>query len=48
MLINEMVGDLQRILDYPAKGFAVAQPMPDDVMAAWRLLVAEGYDRHLA
>lgn len=47
MLIHEMVGDLQRILDYPAKGFAVPQQVPDDVMAAWRLLVAAGFDRHL-
>lgn len=47
MLIHEMVGDLQRILDYPAKGFAVAQHVPDEVLDAWRFLVAEGFDRHL-
>ncbi len=47
-LVNEMVGDLQRILDYPSKGFAVEQDVPDDVMAAYEFLIAKGFDRHLA
>ena len=47
-LVNEMVGDLQRILDYPAKGFAVAQDIPGEVMAAYEFLIARGFDRHLA
>lgn len=42
-----MVGDLQRIRDYPAKGFQIEQDIPDDVWAAFEQLVAEGYDGHL-
>ena len=46
-LINIMVGDLQRIREYPAKGFQIAQEIPDDVWAAYEALVAAGYDKHL-
>ena len=42
-----MVGDLQRIREYPARGFQVAQDIPDDVWAAFETLVAAGFDRHL-
>ncbi|MCX5790377.1 MAG: YdcF family protein [Elusimicrobia bacterium] len=46
-LIDIMVGDLQRIREYPAKGFQIAQEIPDDVWAAYEELVAAGYDKHL-
>lgn len=46
-LIGIMVGDLQRIREYPAKGFQIAQEIPDDVWAAYEALVAAGYDKHL-
>lgn len=46
-LICEMVGDLKRILTYPDAGFQIAQDVPDNVMAAYRLLIAEGYTAHL-
>ena len=39
-LIEEMVGDLQRLIDYPARGFAAEVDIPGDVMAAWRFLIA--------
>jgi hypothetical protein len=42
-----MVGDLQRIREYPARGFQVAQDIPADVWAAFEALVAAGFDRHL-
>lgn len=45
-LINEMTGDLQRILTYPAKGFQIAQAIPLDVMEAYDFLVAEGFTGH--
>ena len=41
-----MVGDLQRILIYPAKGFQIPQVVPPEVIAAYE--AAAGYDRHLA
>ncbi len=46
-VISIMVGDLQRIRLYPARGFQIPQPIPDDVWLAFRALVAAGYDRHL-
>ncbi|QND51247.1 YdcF family protein [Phyllobacterium sp. 628] len=46
-LINEMVGDIQRIIDYPAKSFQIAQDIPASVRDAYRFLVSEGYDHHL-
>jgi uncharacterized SAM-binding protein YcdF (DUF218 family) len=46
-VISIMVGDLQRIRLYPAKGFQIEQEIPDDVWAAFEELVAAGYDRHL-
>ena len=46
-VISIMVGDLQRIRVYAEKGFQIPQPIPDDVWAAFRELVAAGYDRHL-
>jgi uncharacterized SAM-binding protein YcdF (DUF218 family) len=47
-LINTMVGDLQRIIDYPKRGFQIPQEVPDTVVAAMRGLIALGFDQHLA
>lgn len=46
-VVSIMVGDLQRIREYPARGFQVPQDIPDDVWAAYQALVAAGYNRHL-
>lgn len=46
-VISIMVGDLQRIREYPAKGFQVPQVIPEDVWNAYLELVEAGYDRHL-
>lgn len=46
-VISIMVGDLQRIKLYPAKGFQIYQEIPDDVWAAYEELVGAGYDKHL-
>jgi len=46
-IISIMVGDLQRIREYPAKGFQIHQDIPDDVWYAYEELVKAGYDRHL-
>ena len=42
-----MVGDLQRIREYPAKGFQIPQDIPDDVWSAFEELVSAGYDKYL-
>jgi uncharacterized SAM-binding protein YcdF (DUF218 family) len=47
LVINILVGDVQRIRVYAERGFQVPQPMPDDVWAAWEELVARGYTGHL-
>ena len=47
MLINIMVGDFQRILNYPEEGFQVAQVVPDEAMLAYYFLIESGFDQHL-
>jgi len=47
LVIDMLTGDLQRIIEYPARGFAIAQDAPDGVMAAYRRLVAAGFDSRL-
>jgi len=47
LIINLMVGDFQRIALYPAMGFQAREEIPADVDAAFRRLVAAGFDRHL-
>ena len=46
-VVSIMVGDLQRIRLYPAKGFQIHQDIPDDVWSAYEELVSAGYDKHL-
>jgi uncharacterized SAM-binding protein YcdF (DUF218 family) len=48
LVINVLVGDVQRMKVYAERGFQVPQPMPDDVWAAFSALVARGYTSHLA
>jgi len=43
IVLRAMTGDFQRILDYPAKGFASAQHISPGVMEAFQTLVAAGY-----
>jgi len=47
-VINIMVGDLQRIRIYPAKGFQIPMEIPDEVWAAYERLVGWGFTEHLA
>jgi uncharacterized SAM-binding protein YcdF (DUF218 family) len=46
-VISIMVGDLQRIREYPARGFQIHQDIPDAVWEAYNELVRAGFDRHL-
>ena len=45
--INMMVGDLQRIKEYPAKGFQIPQDIPAEVWNAYEKLVELGYTKYL-
>lgn len=42
-VIEAATGDFQRILDYPALGFATPQEVPPEAMAAYRLLKEQGF-----
>jgi len=46
-VINMLVGDTQRIIEYAKKGFAVEQPYPSKVQASFDRLVEAGYTRRL-
>lgn len=46
-VIRIMVGDLHRLMKYPALGFMIPQEIPPEVMEAFELLVAAGYTGHL-
>lgn len=47
VIVNIMVGDLQRIKVYPEKGFQLHQDIPDEVWDAYQKLVDLGYTKHL-
>ncbi|MEO9147358.1 MAG: YdcF family protein [Ginsengibacter sp.] len=46
-VINIMVGDLQRIKIYPARGFQIYQEIPAIIWNAYEKLIALGFDKHL-
>ena len=46
-VISVMVGDLQRIREYPKLGFQIEQDIPDEVWQAYEDLVAVGFNKHL-
>lgn len=43
LVVDMLVGDLQRLVEYPRLGFAVEQPVPAPVLAAYDRLVADGF-----
>ena len=45
--VHAMVGDLQRIKEYPAKGFQIPQDIPAAVLEAYDVLVGAGYTKCL-
>jgi len=46
-VVGIMVGDLQRIKIYPARGYQIAQDIPEQVWNAFEELVRAGYDKYL-
>lgn len=46
-ILNVMVGDMQRIREYPKQGFQIEQEIPDDVWRAYEELVRLGFNKHL-
>jgi uncharacterized SAM-binding protein YcdF (DUF218 family) len=46
-VVNVMVGDLQRIKEYPKRKFQIEQDIPAEVWLAYEELVRRGYTEHL-
>ena len=46
-VVGIMVGDLQRIRVYPARGYQIEQDVPSEVIAAYDELIAEGFTNYL-
>lgn len=46
-VIQEMVGDIDRIRKYPGLGYQAAHELPDEVLEAWRYLVSQGFTGHM-
>ncbi|WP_186647536.1 YdcF family protein [Fluviispira vulneris] len=46
-LIDEMVGDLHRIIEYPKSEYQLECIIPNEVIAAWEYLISKKFDRHL-
>lgn len=47
LLINILVGDLQRMLIYPGKGFQIELPVSKEALIAFEYLKKEGFTGHL-
>lgn len=46
-VIETLVGDLQRVIEYPWRGYAIAQEVPTAVHVAYRDLLGAGYTGRL-
>ena len=46
-LIEEMVGDIDRMIRYPALGYQIETQVPNAVRASSAYLAGQGFDRHL-
>jgi uncharacterized SAM-binding protein YcdF (DUF218 family) len=47
LVLDMLVGDLQRVIEYSAFGFAVEQQVPGEVHAAYRRLIDAGFTSRL-
>ncbi|MGI5501253.1 YdcF family protein [Lentzea sp. CA-135723] len=47
LVVDMLVGDLQRVVEYPKQGFAVEQDVPADVLAAYGRLIEAGFDSRM-
>lgn len=45
-VIHEMVGDIERVMRYPALGFQLPHALPAPVLQSWEYLIAAGFDGH--
>ncbi|GLW68451.1 hypothetical protein Kpho02_07500 [Kitasatospora phosalacinea] len=47
LVIDMLVGALQRLLIYPREGFMISLPVPDDVTSAYKRLIRDGFTSRL-
>ncbi|MGE6738142.1 YdcF family protein, partial [Streptomyces sp. NPDC059900] len=47
LVLDMLVGDLQRVIEYPKLGFAIEQEVPQDVHAAYESLIRDGFTSRL-
>lgn len=47
LVLDMLVGDLQRIIEYPKLGFAIEQEVPEGVRDAYESLVRDGFTTRL-
>ncbi|MFD3997371.1 YdcF family protein [Streptomyces sp. NPDC058583] len=47
LVVDMLAGDLQRVIEYPKQGFAIAQHVPEDVHAAYEFLIRDGFTSRL-
>lgn len=46
-LINEMTGDIDRIIRYPRAGYQIGHELPGHVLESWEYLVDRGFTQNL-
>lgn len=44
LVVDMLVGDLHRVIEYPRRGFAIEQDVPAEVLAAYERLRCAGFD----
>ncbi|MFJ6542485.1 YdcF family protein [Streptomyces sp. NPDC091385] len=47
LVLDMLVGDLQRVIEYPKLGFAIEQEVPEDVHGAYESLIHGGFTSRL-
>ncbi|MFE7028881.1 YdcF family protein [Streptomyces sp. NPDC057621] len=47
LVLDMLIGDLQRVIEYPKLGFAIEQEVPEDVHAAYESLIRDGFTSRL-
>jgi hypothetical protein len=47
LVVDMLVGDLQRVIEYPRLGFAIEQDVPQEVLGAYERLLGDGFDSRL-
>lgn len=48
LVVDMLVGDLQRVIEYPNQGFAISQDVPEEVAAAYGRLIDRGFTSRLS